>query len=190
MMQFAGKLVFMWWPLYQRAADDNLAESTLKRIINSLTAIMRGNNASGETRSPFNYEYSGSSIFHAGSVSLLLCLHRLKETACPNVLCKVALHRPLRKPIFIIIVTRVMQIRGAPDSCKLPSVLVVTHTKIKIILIFSFLCCALFVTFCFEALTCFLSNYAYIHINHTFYITHLWWDRQCLFNPKLLLKER
>lgn len=55
MMHFAGEQAFMWWSLYQRAADDNLAESTLKGIINLLMAIMRGNNRRGETQSLFNY---------------------------------------------------------------------------------------------------------------------------------------
>lgn len=46
---------YVMYQLYQRAADDNLAEPMLKRIINLLMDIARGNNARRETQSLFNY---------------------------------------------------------------------------------------------------------------------------------------
>lgn len=67
-MQFAGKQAFMQWPPYQRAADDNLAASALKRIINSLITIKRGKNAECLIINTL-----AAALFHVDAVNLLLC---------------------------------------------------------------------------------------------------------------------
>lgn len=77
MMLLAWKWAFMCWALYQQAVDDNLAESTLKRIINPLMAIMREDNVTGR----------------GGRASLIINMLALVSSVWAALTCCWAIHR-------------------------------------------------------------------------------------------------
>lgn len=138
MVQFAGKQAFMWWPLYQRAADDNLAESILKRIMNSLMAITRGTMQGERHTASLIINTLAAAFSMWAALTCCLAIHRQGDTIggshalMRSVKWPCSDHRenPSSSSLWQDS-CKFWLGKIAPDTCKLPSGLVVTSTKHK-----------------------------------------------------------